>query len=298
MINRAIGRLGKWQDTSTIPVDNASELHLPATKIVLERKTILDIDAFSVVRNSVTVVIGPNGAGKTTLLRRLLAATPENSPVVSFGDLEHTPKPLASLAPSVRARLIGYLPQIRSFEWPVTVEEIVALGRFAHGISLDRHNQKDRSAIEHAIAECKLEALAKRRVDTLSGGEAARVHCARLLAAQTPFVIADEPVNSLDPKHQLATLALFRRLATQGAGVVLVLHDLDFAVRYADRLVWMKEGRIVETGTVSKTLTHERLREIFDIEAEILNHDTDYPSIRPLHPSGSTQTFEPATFKV
>jgi len=287
MINHALGRIGNWQDTSTVPVDKASALQLDATKVVRERKTILDIDGFSIARHSITVLIGPNGAGKTSLLRSLLAATAGNSAMVRFNDAGHPPLHLSSLAPSVRARLIGYLPQIRRFEWPVTVEEIVALGRFAHGISTGHPNQEDQRSIAHAITECGLEALAKRRVDTLSGGETARVHCARLVAGQTPFVIADEPVNSLDPKHQLTTLALFRRLADQGAGVVLVLHDLDLAARFADRLVWMKEGRILEMGTVAKTLTPDRLREVFDIEADFINSDTDYPIIRLQRPVNS-----------
>jgi len=105
--------------------------------------------------------------------------------------------------------------------------------------------------------------------DTLSGGELSRVHLARALAAETPVLIADEPVAALDPRYQHEVLGLFKRATDDGRAVLTVIHDLPLAARYCDRLIWMKEGRIVADGRPADTLTNDRLRDVFGVEAEV-----------------------------
>lgn len=218
--------------------------------------------SFTLQPGTLTALVGPNGAGKTTLLRLvlgLLNASTGHS-VVEGSDI-------ASLSPMERARKIAYLPQIRPLAWPQPVRDLVALGRFAYGASPDRLSQADRQAITRAIEACELQGFETREADTLSGGELSRVHLARALAAETPVLIADEPVSALDPRYQHEVLALFKRAAHDGRVVLCVIHDLALAARYCDRLIWMKEGQIVADGSPADTLTTTRLRDVFGVDA-------------------------------
>jgi iron complex transport system ATP-binding protein len=123
--------------------------------------------------------------------------------------------------------------------------------------------------VDRAVDACGLAALADRAADTLSGGELARVHVARAFAAETPMVVADEPVASLDPRHQHGIMALFRGHVDRGGGALVVLHDLDLAARYADRLVWMQGGALVADGPVAETMTAGRIAEVYGVLARV-----------------------------
>lgn len=229
---------------------------------------LLVVDAgFSLKSGELTALIGPNGSGKTTLLRLALGLLSADDGSTSIGG-----NPVASLTPVERARKIAYLPQARPLVWPQPVRDVVSLGRFAYGAALGRLSDDDELAVSKAISVCHLDGFEERATDTLSGGELARVHLARALAAETPLVIADEPVAALDPRHQHETMQLFASMARDGHGVLTVIHDLDLALRYANRLLWMHEGRIVADGTPEETFTSERLRSVFGIEAEAV-HD-------------------------
>ena len=209
-------------------------------------------------------LLGPNGAGKTTLLRTALGLLPATSGTVTLDG-----QPLVQVSTAERARAVAYLPQAREIAWPVAVRDVVALGRFAHGATLGRLSPADAAAVECALANCDLLAFADRRADTLSGGEAARMHLARALAGEAALVLADEPVAALDPLHAHQVLGLLRHATRQGQGVLTVLHDLNLAAAYADRLVWMADGRIVADGSVADTLTAERVRAVYGVEAEV-----------------------------
>ncbi len=220
--------------------------------------------SFALEAGTLTVLIGPNGSGKTTLLRLalgLLAASSGNSAIAGT--------PVAELAPLARARKVAYLPQSRPLVWPQPVRDIVALGRFAYGAALDRLAAEDEAAVARAIADCRLEGLEERAADTLSGGELSRVHLARALAAETPLIVADEPVAALDPRHQHQTMRLFASAAAEGRGVLTVVHDLGLAARYADRVLWMHRGRIVADGPPRETFTEARLLGVFGIAANV-----------------------------
>lgn len=227
-------------------------------------QTLVKDASFALEPGTLTALVGPNGAGKTTLLRLALGLlTPDK------GHAQIASQDIASMRPVERARTLAYLPQNRALAWPQPLRDIIALGRFAYGAAPERLSPQDEAAIARAIASCKLEGFEERAADTLSGGELSRVHLARALAAETPVLIADEPVAALDPRYAHETLALFKRACSEGRAVLSVLHDLSLAARYADRIIWMKEGRILADGSPADTVTPTRLRDIFEVEASV-----------------------------
>jgi len=159
-----------------------------------------------------------------------------------------------SLSPLERARQVAYLPQTRPLAWPITVRDVVALGP---------------AAVDKAITDCDITHLASRKTDTLSGGEIARMHCARAFAAQAPLLIADEPVASLDPRHQFRVMDLIKGFVAQGSGALVVLHDIALAAKYADRLIWIKDGIIHADGPPQETLNAKRLADIYGVGAKV-----------------------------
>lgn len=241
-----------------------TEFRVEDLSVRVEAEILVDAASFALQAGELVALIGPNGAGKTSLLRGALGL----SQTVS-GRAFVDGRALPGMSPSARARQISYLPQTRPLAWPARVRDIVALGRFAHGAALGRLAAGDAEAVEQAMADCGLTDLADRRADTLSGGELARVHCARAFAAQAPLIIADEPVAALDLKHQFAILDLFRAYVDKGNGALLVLHDLRLAAQYANRLIWMDRGAIIADGTPETTLTAARLADVFGIEAHV-----------------------------
>lgn len=188
----------------------------------------------------VVTVIGPNGAGKSTLLRALAGVIAPTSGAAFIGGAA-----AFSMNAAARARALSFLPQSREAAWSVTAEALVALGRYAYGRP-DRLGAEDRAAVDRALAAADVAHLRARRVDTLSGGEMARVHLARALCAETPVLVADEPTAALDPAHAHDVAALLRARANEGALVIAALHDVDLALRTATRIVLMADGRIIE----------------------------------------------------
>lgn len=211
-----------------------------------------------------TALIGPNGAGKTSLIRAGLGLCKLSSgSALLDGDSAHT------LPASTRAKKVAYLPQIRPLAWPNQVRDVVALGRYTHGARMGRLAGEDAGAVDDAMAQCDITHLAARRADTLSGGESARMHCARAFAAGAPLLIADEPVAALDPRHQLQVMDLISRYVESGGGALVVLHDINLAARYATHLVWMKTGQITADGTPEETLTAQRMADVFGVRAQV-----------------------------
>lgn len=220
--------------------------------------------SLSIRSGELVVLLGPNGAGKTSLLRGMLGLLRP-----SAGHVELNGQQLSSFSSTDRARQIAYLPQIRPLAWPTPVKDVVALGRYAHGAAPSRLSGKDAEAVDRALDVCKLTGLKDRASDTLSGGELARMHFARALAAETPLLIADEPVAALDPRHQFGVMDLVANYVKQGGGALVILHDIALAARYATRLVWMQHGEIIADGSVDDTLTPERLEVVYGVTATI-----------------------------
>ncbi len=226
--------------------------------------TLIEAASFRLAPGEFVALLGPNGAGKTSLIRASLGLEKPSAGTATLGG-EDT----CRLDPMSRARSVAYLPQIRPLAWPNIVRDVVALGRFSSGAALGRLKDDDARAVERAIEACDLSGLAARRADTLSGGELARMHCARAFAAEAPLLIADEPTAALDPRHQFRILDLLADYVARGGGALVVLHDVQLAARYASRLIWMKDGRICADGSPSDTLSAKRLADIYGVRAQI-----------------------------
>jgi len=235
---------------------NASGVRVDADGVVLLEAIELQLHAGEVLG-----IVGPNGAGKSTLLKVLagLRAT-------TAGTVRLDGKPLSAIEASALARQLAYLEQRPQVFWPLAVEQIVALGRLPHG---DADTAAGQQAIAQALAATETQNLRSRAFHTLSEGEKMRVHLARLLAGTPRIVLADEPVAALDPWHQLQVLELLRSEAARGATVAIVLHDLQLAARYCDRLLVLDQGRICAAGTPATVLSRDLLARIWRIDAHV-----------------------------
>ncbi len=234
-------------------------LTLNNVSVRLDKRAVLENVSFSVKSGEFVVIVGPNGAGKTTLLKAA-------AHLLAFdGDILLKDKPLQAVSHRDRAQMLAYLPQGHVVHWPMTVRDIVALGRLPHLSALYHMSEKDADYIEQALTDAELDGLADRRIDTLSGGERARVMIARGLASQAPLLLADEPTASLDPYHQLRILELMQDHARKGTGVVAVLHDLVLAAQFADRITLLHEGRIVTEGLPEEVLTPDQLSAVYRV---------------------------------
>jgi iron complex transport system ATP-binding protein len=216
-------------------------------------RTILEGIELAFEPGALTVLVGPNGAGKTTLLRHLTGLEKPEA-----GTVELDGQPLLGLPAALRARHIAYLPQAASAYWPLTGHDLVALGRLPHGADLSRPlKPTDEEAIRHAVARVDGAALADRAIDTMSQGERARLMLARTLATEAPVLLADEPVASLDPAYGLQAMEVLRNEAHRGATVIVVLHDLGLAARFADRIVVLADAKVAADGPPEAALRAE-----------------------------------------
>ncbi|MEL6375433.1 MAG: ABC transporter ATP-binding protein [Pseudomonadota bacterium] len=212
-------------------------------------------------------LLGPNGAGKSTLLRALAGLHPLHAGTVSLDGAT-----LATLPRRLRAHHIAYLPQARDVHWPLSVEHIVALGRLPHG-GFKGATPLDDAAVIEALETMALTALIGRPGNELSGGELARCLVARALAQETPIILADEPTAGLDPAHQLALFDHIDALAAAGRTIIVALHDLTLAARYARHAVLLEGARILASGPTQTVLTRDHLRQAFGIEARVKTID-------------------------
>ncbi len=240
----------------------------------VDGSTLVENADLTLAQGEFVAILGPNGAGKTTLLRALLGLMTPDAGLATIDGADAT-----TLSPHDRARKVTYLPQRRPLAWPNNVRDIVSLGRFSHGAALGKLSQKDAHAVDKALQLCDLQELSSRNITTLSGGELARVHFARAIAAETPLLIADEPVASLDPFHQIRIAELIRSFVDSGGGALVVLHEISLAARYADRIIWMSGGKIVASGSPDETINSTLLRDIYGIDAHT-GHDEHGVDIR------------------
>ncbi|HUD30131.1 MAG TPA: ABC transporter ATP-binding protein [Novosphingobium sp.] len=230
----------------------------------LGRRAVLTGISATLRPGTLTGVIGPNGAGKSTLVRAMLGLVPtlQGSVTIDGRDLK-------ALDPRDLARTIAYLPQGQTLHWPLSVERVVALGRLPHLAPMSRIGPDDREAVREAMARADVGHLSGRIVTELSGGERARVMLARALAVGARGIVADEPLASLDPGHQIDVMELLAREAGNGALVLTVLHDLTMAARYCHRLLLIDRGVLVAEGTPREVLSAERLRTVYGVTGHI-----------------------------
>ena len=243
--------------------------------VTLSGRTVLSGASVALRRGEVVGLLGPNGAGKSTLLRAIAGHVASEGAVTADG------RDLKALPPSARSRLIAYLPQARTISWALSVRNLVNLGRMPwHGFGQGM-SQSDTEICNDAMALMDVGHLADRVSTELSGGEQARVLAARAVAQNTPALLADEPASGLDPAHQLMMMGALRRLAARGRSVLVSLHDLTLAARWCDRIVVLREGRIVAEGEPGDVITPDLLAAAFGIRAHIAA-DADGLAIVPV----------------
>ncbi|MCY4322689.1 MAG: ABC transporter ATP-binding protein [Gammaproteobacteria bacterium] len=252
------------EHTSSPLFDTGQQLEVSNLTVRADDVILVEGASFRLGSGELVALLGRNGAGKTSLLRGAVGIAPSAS-----GWSRLSGEDMARMPSGQRAKLVSYLPQNRPLAWPNPVRDVVALGRFAHGVALGRLRGADKQAVQRALVACDLQDLADRSTATLSGGELARVHCARAFAAEAPLLLADEPVAELDPYHQFRVMDLIRNYVDQGGGALVVLHDIVLARRYANRLIWMKDGRIVADGPPEATLDANRLAEIYGVRGHV-----------------------------
>ena len=213
-------------------------------------------------------LIGHNGSGKSTLIK--LLARQQSA---SGGRILLDGEDLASYSSREFARRVAYLPQQPAATDQLTVRELVRFGRQPwHGL-LGRFGPDDQRAVARAMALTQIEPYADRLVESLSGGERQRVWLAALIAQQTRYLLLDEPTSALDVAHQVEVLALIRQLSHElDLGVVLVLHDINMAARYCDRLVALREGALLRQGTPEELMTTATLADIYQLPMRVLAH--------------------------
>lgn len=222
----------------------------------------------SMVAGEVLAIIGPNGAGKTTLLRALARLLrPQKGAVLLSG------QDLWRLSPRAAARRLALAPQTNGAAWPLTVEQMVSLGRAPHQGWFMPLSVADRAVVQRALEQTGLGGLSHRPVTKLSGGEQTRAILARALAQEPEVLLLDEPTAHLDLKYQVGILELARELAHQrGLAVVVTLHDLNQASQYADRIALLARGRLLATGRPSEVLTPELLEHAYEVPVIVSTH--------------------------
>lgn len=251
---------------------------------------------------SLYAVLGPNGSGKSTLLRVLLGALRP-----ATGEVRHAGRPLAAWPRRELATRIGVVPQDEELTFPLSVRELVALGRYPHLGVLGRESAADRRAVEEALERCDVADLAERAVASLSGGERQRARIARALAQQPGTLVLDEPTMALDIRHEMQILELAATLAAAGVTVVLVTHALNLAARYASRLLLLggggggdgaPRGRVAAEGPPEAVLTRERIEAVYGWPVAIARHpgpgpDAGAPQVVALATSPTPQQRSP-----
>jgi len=209
-------------------------------------------------------LIGPNGAGKSSLLRLLAGLQKPHTGKITLNNQD-----LSALDNRQRAKTIGYLPQQATAHWPLQVERLVTLGRLPHHQNWQGLQEADRHAIQNAMQQAEVTHLAKRTVTSLSGGERLRVMLARVFAGKPNIILADEPIASLDPYHQLHTMELLREHCNRGGSAVIVLHDLNLAARFCDQLFLLHQGKLISQGKVTDVLTENNLASVYGIKTRL-----------------------------
>jgi len=239
----------------------------------ISNRLILDGVSLTLMRGEVLALVGPNGAGKTTLLKLLSGEL-----VATAGQIRLDGKELSSYAARELARRRSVLTQSSASAFPFTALDVTLMGRHPH-LGPAGETAGDVVIARAALAHAEALGFAERRYTTLSGGEQQRVNLARALAQEASIVLLDEPTTHLDPRHQHATLAIARALAAEGCAVLAILHDLNLAAMYADRVGLLVSGRLTALGEPWQVLTPERLEAAFGVRYSATRH----PSLdRPL----------------
>lgn len=258
-------------DHADVPVLEACGI-----RVAIGNKILLEDVHLKLAAGKVTALLGPNGAGKSTLLKVLSGTLPPDS-----GGIRLNGSPLPGWTSVQCARMRAVLLQDPQLPFAFTVEEVARMGRYPH--LRGRETGRDRAIVRDSLEVADMLPRAERLYPTLSGGEKQRTHWARVLAQlesgdasprsmRGKCLLLDEPTSSLDLSHQHALLEHARELAACGAGVLVILHDLNLAAQYADELVLMQAGRIVAAGGAGAVMTPSVLKSVYGVDARVVPH--------------------------
>ncbi|MCI3920081.1 ABC transporter ATP-binding protein [Paenibacillus sp. TRM 82003] len=226
-------------------------------------KAVVENVSVTIEPGKITSFIGPNGAGKSTLLSVISRLTQQDA-----GEVMIEGKEIRTWKSNDLAKKISILKQSNFINVRLTVRELVSFGRFPY--SQGRLTKEDWTFVDEAIRYMDLEEMQHKYLDQLSGGQNQRAFIAMVIAQNTEYILLDEPLNNLDMKHSVQIMKVLRRLVAElGKTIVIVIHDINFASCYSDRIVALKDGRIVKEGTVDDIIRTDVLREIYDMEIPI-----------------------------
>jgi len=252
----------------------APALAAEGASLRVEGVILVDGVSLEVLAGEILGVVGPNGAGKTSLLRMLAGEIEPTSGSVTLDGV-----PLAAWRPRDLARRRALLPQHTLLQFAFRALDVILMGRYPHR---DSSAEEDLETARRAMEGTDTSHLAARIYPTLSGGEQTRVSFARVLAQETPLVMLDEPTTSLDLRHQELVMGLLRSMADEGAAVVAVLHDLNLAARYADRVALMNRGRLAALAPTRQVLRADLLSEVYQYPVVVVPHPhLDCPLVLP-----------------
>ncbi|WP_032092762.1 ATP-binding cassette domain-containing protein [Necropsobacter rosorum] len=231
-------------------------------------RTLLAPTTLSLQTGKVYGLIGHNGSGKSTLLKLMARQQP-----ASGGEILLAGKPLSNWHHRDFAKQVAYLPQHLPLGTSLTAVELVGMGRYAWNGLFGRKTETDQLAIRRAMQLTRTEKFTQQFVDTLSGGERLRVWLAMLLAQQSRFLLLDEPLAPLDIAHQVEVMQLLYNLSRElNLGVVIVIHDINLAARFCDRLIALHSGRILAQGNARQIVNTESLQAIYGIRLNVIDH--------------------------
>jgi len=276
-------------DDAPAPVDRDGAGELAGEDLVVgypgTDAPVLDGESLTLEPGAVTALVGPNGSGKSTLLRALATQLdPETGSVLVDGQDVH------ALDAKALARTLGLLSQESASPDSLTVEDLVYHGRYPHRGFFEAVTESDQAAVDRAVSLAGVEHLRDRVLGSLSGGQKQLAWIAMVLAQETDVLLLDEPTTFLDPHHQLEVLEIVETLRAESeVTVALVLHDIEQAARYADRVVALRDGEIQARGPPDEVVTERLLADVFRVEATV-EHGPRGPTVtpeRPLHEDGA-----------
>ena len=223
-------------------------------------------------------VLGPNGSGKSTLMKGLLGIAKADQGRALIAE-----RNVSDWDRKALARVIGVVSQSETVSFPITVREMVGMGRYPHLGPLEGEGSEDKVAVHEALEVCDVTHLVNRDLSTLSGGELQRVRIARALAQEPMALVLDEPTSSLDIKHAMEILELLKQSVASGLTVILTTHGLDLAARFSDRMLLLSEGQVAAEGTPDEVVNEETLADVYGWPVKVeWEPTTGSPRVTPL----------------
>ncbi|WP_047043907.1 ABC transporter ATP-binding protein [Vibrio mexicanus] len=243
---------------------------LSEVEVIRDERTILSIPNLTISSDQFTVILGHNGSGKSTLVNLL-----SNQFSAEKGQVTLNDKRVAEFSSKQLAQQVAYLPQKLPEVAGLTVRELVRLGRYPWRGVFGRWNQQDAQIINKAMMMTGVESYAESLADQLSGGERQRAWVSMLLAQQSDILILDEPTSALDIQHQYQLMALLKDLNEQtGKGIIVIIHDLNLALKYASRVIALKGGKVFFEGETENLHNESLLSELYSTPVKLINHPT------------------------